>query len=278
MNKELINQQVNKKIIDSVTRDFIVKLHQRSEFFNNNEVNIASVDVNVENIKLINEYNKKSKRKLSTITILENIIKELANQEEMSKIDSLNDVINQLGLTKTANSNYMVNANGNYFRIMNYEITPVDNVIDIDKDGNYTIVEKLKNSNDMTITKYDINNKVLSIKITNSQGNVYMSEKLAAKKLNLKREYVNKYKIHGFCGHFSSFSEIRATIGNFISAPSPSGCYADSKYCFFKWNSQNAQFEINFRQGSQVGSPLIADYQIVENRIIRTDYDGAGMI
>ena len=278
MNRELINQQVNKTIIDSVTRDFIVKLHQRSEFFNNNEVNIASVDVNAENIKLINEYNKKSKRKLSTITILENIIKELANQEEVSKINSLNDVINQLGLTKTANSNYMVNANGNYFRIMNYEITPVDNVIDIDKDGNYTIVEKLKNSNDMTITKYDINNKVLSIKITNSQGNVYMSEKLAAKKLNLKKEYVNKYKIHGFCGSSCSFSELTAAIGNFISASSPSGCYADSGYRFFKWNSQDAQFEINSRQGSQIGAPLIADYKIIEDRIIRTDYDGAGMI
>ena len=91
----------------------------------------------------------------------------------------------------------------------------------------------------------------------------------------MKEEYVNKYKLRGYSGNSFGIFEI---VGNMISKPVPTGCYFSKNFKFYKWNKIDCQFELQNRDGQNVGSPLLADYDINENIVVRTDYDGVGVI
>jgi hypothetical protein len=103
----------------------------------------------------------------------------------------------------------------------------------------------------------------------------YKSKEFVAKKLSFKKEFVKKFKLHGYNGNGSGFF---AEIGNMFIAPSPSGCFIDKNYNIFKWDSFNNAFTKVIRTGTQPGAPMVSDYEFKGDTVVRTDYDGYGLI
>ena len=206
--------------------------------------------------------------------LLQNVAEEVTLKQEALINKYKQQQVRSLRLVQTANPNFMRAANGMYYRLNEYEYVEEASVLSVDEAGNYVIESKLNRANDILITTYDMTNKPVAFKIADSSKVIYKSERNVARKLNMKKEYVYPNKLHGYSGNSSGLAAI---IKNMLSAPIPSGCYFYRNYTFFKWNAEKCQFEINVREGKSLGSPLMSDYEIEEDMVLRTDYDGAGV-
>ena len=224
-----------------------------------------------------NKLNRQLKRvngRLAKAELLERMIEEYTYEQQIYEQECLKRKISELNLSHTANSNFLINNEGKYYRVYNNCLIEEPQVSNVNEDGTYVVKSPIGNNNDILVTTYNLENKPVTMKILNKEERVYNTELFVAKKLNLKKEYVKKYKLHGYSGN--SFG-ISARIRNLVTKPAPSGCYLHDSYNFYKWSYKNKQFEIVSRQGTQIGSPMLADYDIKIDSVVRTDYDGVGM-
>ena len=200
--KEYVNN-LQDKIINEAAQDNICSYMQELNYSTNN----------IENIKcLSNGYQIKCK--MNRQEILEQLINEISIKQEMMVQEHLDNQVNQLQLTKTNHPNYMISNSGQYYHLVNSKYEPDDSIIDIDDNGNYTVKTVIADFSGFILTTYDIDNDIVKIKVLNNNGEAYRVEKFVAKKLNMKQEYVNKYKLRGYSGNSSG---ILGVIGNIIS-------------------------------------------------------------
>ena len=218
---------------------------------------------------------KRVKPTIETTEILRQIVDEINAEQEKLYKQNLKQQMKALDLSQTQNPTFFIDKNNNYYRYDNQRFVLEPSVVNIDRDGNYTVKTFVeKNSKDYLLATYDINHNPISFKITDCNNMAYTSLKYVAKKLDMKPEVVKPHKLHGYSGNCSG---VTAVIKNFIDKPIPSGCYFDKSYNFFTWNKLNGSFDIQKRNGKIPGAPLISDYEFKEDIVIRTDYDGSGL-
>ena len=210
---------------------------------------------------------------------INNLIQDLANeaslkQEELIQGYKQKQILN-LQLTQTANPKFLLSKNGKYYSLKEYDYIEEPSITNVDEAGNYVKETNIKGSRDILVITYDIANKPVAIKVVNAEHLVYKSERYVAQKLNMRKEFVHPYKLHGYSGNSTG---IIAKIKNMLSKSVPTGCYLSNGYNFYRWSIKNSQFELNVRDGRKIGSPLMADYEINDNIVVRTDYDGAGIV
>lgn len=279
-----VRNSLNNDIVKGIANDFLAKVHNRAEIISNDADNNIYSSVkdlgyrtdSSNNIRSLNNtLNKKNINSYLVADVLQKIVDEYSAKQEESLKEHIYEQINSMNLIPTKNHMFMRSEDNKYYILKDLQYVEEPSVLDVDEYGNYTIKSELKNCTDYLVSTYNIENKPISFKILNSKSETYKSERYVAKKLNMKKEFVNKYKLHGYSGNSKGFF---ATIANFVSSPVPSGCYFDKSYTFFKWNIKSGQFDINVREGLQCGSPLLADYEIKDDMVVRTDYDGVGIL
>lgn len=254
--------QKDDSISESYKNDYVLKPISRAQMVSLDSYRELN---NFKRVEMSNEMNN----------LIKGIVDEVSAKQEALINKYRQNQITNLKLVPTANPMFMKSADGAYYRLNQYEYVKETSVISVDEAGHYEQIKAIENSKSNLILTYDSDNKVIALRVVNSLNEVCKSEKLAAKKLNMKRELVYPNKLHGYSGNSSG---IIAKIKNLLSAPIPSGCYFDKSYSFFKWNAKNSQFELNVREGKQLGSPMMSDYEIKTDVVLRTDYDGAGMV
>ena len=269
------------KIVSSIVDDYVDNLQTRyravaGESTDDVYSSVKDLGYKINDGKSFNELNHRLKRKTSKMAkarMLERMLEEYSLEQELYEKEYLKQQIEDYKLSRTANPNLMVNPEGKYFRVLDV-ITEEEGIKEVCADGSYIVHTQLQRTSDILVTTYNKDDKAIAIKLMKPNSDCYKTESYVARKLNLKREYVNQYKLHGYSGNASGMI---ATLKNMITQPLPSGCYLYENYSFYKWSIKNSQFELQLRQGTQQGSPMLADYDIKEDRVVRTDYDGAGM-
>ena len=226
------------------------------------------------NFNKLNRQLKRVNGKSAKAELLERLIEEYTYEQQIYEQEYLKQKISELNLSHTPNPNFLTNNEGKFYRVYNSCLVEEPQVTNVNDDGTYVVKSSIGNNDDILVTTYSAEDKPVTMKIMNKEERVYGTEIFVAKKLKLKKEYVKKYKLHGYSGNSSGIS---ARIRNLVTKPAPSGCYLHDSYNFYKWSFKNKQFEIVSRQGSQVGSPMLADYDIKIDSVVRTDYDGVGM-
>ena len=278
-----VKDQIDGNIKESVINDIADRMQFRSRKMANGisddlYLSLQDLGYNVSNSQSMKSWNRElNKRSTKSMQekIFQNMLKDYVVQHQMIVREQIKNQIRELNLSPTPNSNYMINKDGQYFRFCQDEFISAPQVITINSDGTYIAKKILKESKDCLIITYDMDDRPIRIKIVNGDNKVYKVEAYVAKKLKLKKEYVKPYKLHGYSGNSSGYV---AALKNWISKPKPSGWYLHDSYNFFKWNFKDYQFESKIRQGRSPGAPMMSDYDIREDIVVRTDYDGAGIL
>lgn len=275
-----IENNIVSSLIDSVVND-LQKIDRYVVNQKNDDIysTMQSMGYDVARAKEIRAWNKNYRKKAIATKALINVLQKMINEyteEQKSTIQNyIEQKIKEMGLIQTANPEFLVSKDGKYYSIDQEKFKERNEILNVDSEGHYTVQEKLGINGDRLVTTYNMEGRPIILKILNKANEVYPGELDVVKKLNLKREYVNRYKLHGYSGNSSGFC---AAICNKILAPMPTGYYFDQSYNFFKWNKVRKQFEVQLRQGAQPGAPMLADYDFKANKVVRTDYDGAGLI
>ena len=208
-------------------------------------------------------------------TILNKAIDDYQETIERTVKNALQLQIKQLNLSQTHNPKIMVDVKNQYYRIVDGKYVLSPEIINVNNEGSYCVRVDVKNSQNAIIKWCDLSDKTICIKLINRKTSVvYKNVDYISKVLNFKKELVRKYKLHGYSGNSAGFL---AKIGNLVTKPVEIGTYADSKYNFYKWNPRSAQFERVVRKNKSANFALLYDYEIKDDVIIRTDYDGSGL-
>ena len=275
-------EALKNKIVSEIADNYVnsIQTAQRSTLSNKAQDDVYTVIQELgyqssnANFEKLGRQLRIKKSRMAKVEMLQKLLEEYSMEQEVYEKECLKQKINELSLNNTLNPNFMVNSSGQYYRIYDNCLIEEPNVIIVKEDGSYVVRIKMNNSYDYLLTTYNTEDRPVAMKIINKEEKTYKTEVYVAKKLNLKKEYVKQHKLHGYSGNASGFV---ATIKNIVSKPLPSGCYLHDSYNFYKWNCKNEQFEIQLRQGTQPGSPMLSDYDIRETEVVRTDYDGVGM-
>ena len=281
-NKADYASALNEKILSSIVDSYVDNLQNKSraELGNSKDDVYSSVknlgykSDDASTFSTLNLRLKGKSLKTKKAELLQKLLDEYSLEQQIYEKEYIKQQIVDYQLSPTSNSDFMVNNEGKYYKLIDGCFVLQENVLQVNEDGSYIVQTPMKSSNDIIVTTYNKAVKPIAIKIVNKNQRPYQTEVYVAKKLNLKKEYVNKYKLHGYSGNASGFI---ATIRNLLTKPIPSGCYLHESYNFYKWSLKNLQFEIQLRQGIQPGSPMLSDYDIKEDKVIRTDYDGVGI-
>lgn len=269
-------------IIDSIKNDVIDNIHTRcrnvsSELADDLYSSAEDLGYKLNNVNGLRTWSRQLKnrsRKVIAAEMLQSIIDEYTEKQELLINDYINKQINELKLLPTANENIKQTIDGKFYKLNEIKYEEDDSVMNVNEDGSYDVKSSFSFGADLLITTYNTEDKPVSMKVVNKDLETYKVEKYVAKRLQLKKEVVKQFKLHGYSGNSSG---ITATIANMITKPIPSGCYFHKNYNFYKWNMVKGQFDIQLRQGYQLGSPLMSDYDIKDEVVIRTDYDGKGI-
>lgn len=194
-------------------------------------------------------------------------------------------VINQLLKTLPANENdksdvkkqYVKTAHNKYYKNVKddkyYEWSGERWVIAagvslVNNDGSYVISEKQTSA--YTYEKLYGNDDILiSMRIINPEGKVVSNMAQVVELLNLRQEYVLRYKYSGYSGNSN---DIVASILNKFSSPIETGFYMDKYYNLFKWNKKEKSF---IKVESHNQAPLLIDYDFGQSRkVIKKEYTG----
>lgn len=276
-----ITNKLDEKVVATVVESVIENIHHRERVVVNNHdgdifTEVKNLGYNVERSSQIRAWNKNYKKKATAskalINVLQKMVTDYAEQQEVLVQEYIEFRIKELQLTQTANPDFYMTESGTYFMLKDDDFIERQDIINVDTDGFYTVSENFKNTTDKRITTYNKEGRPVVLKVVSDKNEPYTKEQVI-QKLGLKEEFVNRYKLHGYSGKSSG---ITAIIGNMLFAPLPTGYYFDKSYNFYKWSMARRQFEIQIRQGYQPGAPMISDYDFQANKVIRTDYDGAG--
>ena len=167
---------------------------------------------------------------------------------------------------KTANPNIVKSNDGKYYKLTKKGLVVCKNIIDIDKEGNYTVEKLLLHSSFYSHIKYNPKNEVTSIQLLRANGQIINSKFECIKILGLKKEYVARYKYSN-----NTLDNVIAKIGNAICAPIESGYYVDERCQFYTWNKAHKRFDRNTKIVSI--SPFDNDYEFKDNgTVLRIEY------
>ena len=283
INRKIDNAHaLNEKIVSSIADEYVSNIHSRYRTVSSTGTDdvyssVQNLGYKLNSERTFTELNHRLKRKSrqsAKAELLQKLLDEYSLEQQVYEQEYLRKQIEEYRLAPTPNKNFMVNPEGKYFRINDGCFIEESGVIKVNDDASYIVQAQLSRGTDIIVTTYNNEDRPVAIKIVNQKMRAYETEIYVAKKLNMKKEYVNKYKLHGYSGNASGFW---AMIKNLLTKPIPSGCYLHENFNFYKWSLKNSQFEIQLRQGVQVGSPMLADYDINESSVIRTDYDGVGI-
>ena len=194
-------------------------------------------------------------------------------------------IINQLlqsmpnqKMTKNVRKNYLRTANKKYRKDPykdEYYIWSEDkwilaeNVVKVNDDGSYYMDEHKKNSLYVTRKLFSKEDVLISIQVINPDGKIVCSKAHVVELLNLRQEYVLKYKYSGYSGNSN---DIIAGILNKFSNPIETGYYMDNYYNLYKWKEKD---KCLIKLDPEDQSPLLIDYDFAQSRkVIKKEYTG----
>ena len=171
----------------------------------------------------------------------------------------------------TANKNYYKDIKTNqYYKKSGDEWVLAENVVQVNENGSYVVLEKHQTTNYMQKKVYDISDLLVSIQVTTSEGRVISNMLRVVDILDLRKEVARKYKYSGYSGNSN---DILAAILNKFSGVKETGFYMDKYYNLFFWDEKQKCF---VKYNDEYRSPLLVDY-VFENTnvVIRKEYTGA---
>jgi len=182
----------------------------------------------------------------------------------------------ELGLKPTGNERFLMDDEGCYYQLENQIYEKVPEVVDVADDGSYVLKTPIKNkSTYFQVTYYNGKDVPVDIQVVDINNKRVQSLRVVAKLLNLRKEYVKKFKYSGYNGN--SF-DVCAKLFNLFVKPFESGCYMDEKYNFYTWDAISSCLKINIRKDLTPGSAMLSQYEFIDERtVVRTDYDGRGL-
>ena len=202
--------------------------------------------------------------------------------DNLLKYYVINQILKNLpeaNIEKPCNRRFEVTANRNfrkeiienkYYRLVDNEWKIVENVLNVNKDGSYVIDESMLNSGYVCRKTFGKRDELLKIQLINPDGNIVNSKIQAAEIMNLRKEYVQRYKYSGYSGNSNDFI---AAFLNRLAAPQETGLYMDKYYNLYRWSDRERCFikdNIN-----QYKSPLLTDYEFDNfSNVVRKEYTG----
>lgn len=172
---------------------------------------------------------------------------------------------------QTANKNIKKDLDENkYYREQNGEWILVENIYDVLANGNYVVKERKFNSGFTFKKLYNDNDELINVQILDCEGNTVSRKHEAIELMDMKQEYVKKYKYAGYSGNSN---DIVAALLNKFTTPVETGYYMDKQYNLYKWNDADKSFYMQTNVMSK--SPLLTDYDFENSRkVIRKEYTG----
>lgn len=170
----------------------------------------------------------------------------------------------------TKNPNIKINEKDNsFYKLSENVFVKNENIESVNQDGTYILVEQRNTSSYEIKTLCDINDRVLQIWLIGPDGQINKNKWHVAEILGMKKEYTHKFKYAGYSGNSS---DLIASLLNKLTSPIETGFYMDKKYNLYKWSDLNHSFIRNINIESQ--SPLLSDYEFVNNIVIKKEYIG----
>ena len=209
------------------------------------------------------------------VTVLNLLVDKLTCVDKNTVSNALAQQFIELELKPTENNNIYVGLGNKYYTVEKNKLVE-KNIISMNEDGSYCTENNVINSSDYSlITKYDANNQLCEFYVVSSENEVVKDKELISKLLGLRKEFVNKHKLHGYSGQ--SFDPINV-IANKLSTPIETGYYMDKKYNLYRWNSKCKKFERKIVKNPNPMAQLLYDYDYnFYDTVLRTDYDGYGL-
>ena len=276
---------LNEKISSRITDNTIMELQKELLLLSEDNLNVydfikysQNKEKDPKKTYLYNtqENNSANNYNLVLKLFLQDLIMRNSSDLQVLKNKKKNNIIKNLNLHKTANNKLYVNNKNEYFSFNDDELVERKDIIIVLNTGEYIIREKIKNTQYYLQKKIDLNEEIIEFSMVDANGNPYRNTNLISSTLNLRKEYVKKFKRNGYYGNSNDFV---ANIMNLFFQPVESGYYMDTKFNFYKWNNVQSCFIIDNRDGLVTGSVNLADYEIANMyKVIRTDYNGAGLI
>ncbi|GEM_PF-3848240 len=175
---------------------------------------------------------------------------------------------------KTHNPNFRLDKRNNtYYRVTEKGLEKNENIVSIDKDGSYTVIESKPTSPVKTKKVFNIDDEVIKLQLINADRSVVDNKVQAAAFLNMRKEYAQKYKYPGFSGNSGNIATVVITIKNKFSSSVETGYYMDRYYHLYKWDNEENCFVRDIKLDSL--NALLADYDFEDyNVVIRKEYTG----
>ena len=254
---KMINASTKEKFTESIISGI-----QQDLVFNAKMMNLDLNDVVKDNTIL------KNHAELDVNTVLKYYLLKQILKEEPKKAEK---VVAKNVYSDTANPTIKKNLIDNkYYKFVNNEYLLAEQIQTVEADGSF-VLHKKKNNSLYTIKEtYNIENELIALQLLIPNGTEETNNHIVAEALELKQEFVQKFKYSGYSGNST---DVVATILNKIVSPTETGYYMD-KYCnFYKWSVRTSSFIKNNKLKTKPA--LLADYEFTRNRIVvRKEYTG----
>lgn len=197
------------------------------------------------------------------------LINQLFNEKNTEKPESPQKTPE---LEMTANENIKKNTKENlyYKKSQSGDFCPDESIVNVNTDGTYEKIEKIKFSTYKTKNIYSADDTLLCVQLVDPNGLVVTNKNLTVEILGMRKEFVQKFKYSGMSGNSN---DIIAAIANKICAPIETGYFVDKNFHFYRWSENQKCFIRNTKL--ELFSPLLTDYLFDSaKKIIRKEYSG----